>query len=72
MYDWLGYSPIYYQSNYPYYYSRVYPGFYPSYLPYGYYNYPYYYGYPLESFPLGTFGLIAGGNYPIKVWNSQP
>ena len=71
----LNYYPYYSQNFNPYYYpyypSYYYPYDYPYYRYYYPYYYPYnrYYIYPFDSYPLGTFGLIAGGNYPIKVIN---
>jgi hypothetical protein len=60
----------YYYPSYPSYYYPYYP-FYRSYYPSYYYPINRYYIYPFDSYPLGTFGLIAGGNYPIKVLASQ-
>ena len=72
----LNYYPYYSQYFYPYYYPLYSSNYYPYYYPYNQYYYPHYYPYnryyiyPFDSYPLGTFGLIAGGNYPIKVINS--
>ena len=68
--------PYYSQDFYPYYYPLYSSYHYPYYYPYYQYYYPYYdpylryHIYPFDSYPLGTFGLIAGGNYPIKLINS--
>lgn len=63
--NYMSYTPFYYTNNYPiyypiyntYYYPQYYPTYYSSYYPRYYNNF--------EQFPLGTFGLIHGGNPPI-------
>jgi hypothetical protein len=73
--DYSYYNQYFYPYLYPlypsYYNSYNYP-FYRYYYPSYYYPINRYYIYPFDSYPLGTFGLIAGGNYPVKVAASQP
>ena len=74
--DWLGVGPIYpYGPSYsPMYYDTAYyvgwegyPIYHPVYYPiYNTYYHPYHYPYydnEFKHFPLGTFGMLHGGNY---------